>query len=340
MHLPANVTWSFTTVPMPPNEGPGGPILVIGSVANPFGRYYGEILRTEGLNLYTVTDISLVTATTLNSYDVVILGEMNLSASQVNMLTAWVTAGGNLIAMRPDKQLAGLLGITDAGAMLADRYLLINGSGPGAGLVNQTIQFHGAADRYTLGSATAVATLYSSATTATANPAVTLRSVGSSGGQAAAFTYDLARSVVYTRQGNPAWAGQERDGQAPIRSDDLYFGNAAGDPQPDWVDFNKITIPQADEQQRLLANLILHMNADRKPLPRLWYLPRGLKAAVVMTGDDHAGGGTAVRFNGYRTASTTGCSMANWECIRGTSYLYPELTSDQRSGSLVQHRRL
>ena len=33
------------------------------------------------------------------------------------------------------------------------------------------------------------------------------------GGQAAAFTYDLARSVVYTRQGNPAWAGQERDGE-------------------------------------------------------------------------------------------------------------------------------
>ena len=57
-----------------------------------------------------------------------------------------------------------------------------------------------------------IATLYSNATTATTNPAVTLRSVGASGGQAAAFTYDLARSVVYTRQGNPAWAGQERDG--------------------------------------------------------------------------------------------------------------------------------
>ena len=55
-------------------------------------------------------------------------------------------------------------------------------------------------------------------TTATANPAVTLRSVGANGGQAAAFTYDLARSVVYTRQGNPAWAGQERDGRGGRRS--------------------------------------------------------------------------------------------------------------------------
>ena len=99
------------------------------------------------------------------------------------------------------------------GHTLSEGYLLVNtATGPGSGIVNQTIQFHGTADRYTLGSATNVATLYSNATTATSNPAVTLRSVGANGGQAAAFTYDLARSIVYTRQGNPAWAGQERDG--------------------------------------------------------------------------------------------------------------------------------
>ena len=86
------------------------------------------------------------------------------------------------------------------------------------------MQYHGTADRYTLNGATAVATLYSNATTATPNPAVTLRSVGSSGGQAAAFTFDLARSVVYTRQGNPAWAGQERDGVVGIRPDDMFYG--------------------------------------------------------------------------------------------------------------------
>ena len=84
---------------------------------------------------------------------------------------------------------------------------------------------------------------------------MTLRSVGTNGGQAAAFTYDLAHSVVYTRQGNPAWAGQERDGTAPIRSDDLFFGAQPATRsrlgQPD-----KVAIPQADEQQRLLANLI------------------------------------------------------------------------------------
>ena len=177
-----------------------------------------------------------------------------MNAAQVSAVSGWVTAGGNLIAMRPDKQLAGLLGLTDAGTTLASAYLQVDtSSGAGSGIVGSTIQFHGTADRYTLNGATSVATLFSNATTSTGNPAVTLRSVGASGGQAAAFTFDLARSVVYTRQGNPAWAGQERDGVAGIRPDDLFYGARAGDVQPDWVDTNKIAIPQADEQQRLLA---------------------------------------------------------------------------------------
>jgi hypothetical protein len=68
------------------------------------------------------------------------------------------------------------------------------------------------------------------------------------------------------------------NGLAPIRAYDLFYGSASFDPQPDWIDFNKISIPQADEQQRLLANLILLMNMRRKPLPRFWYFPRGYKA--------------------------------------------------------------
>jgi len=124
------------------------------------------------------------------------------------------------------------------------------------------------------------------------------------------------------RQGNPAWAGQERDGTAPVRSDDLYFGAAASDSQPDWIDLNRVAIPQADEQQRLLVNLILLMNDGRRPFPRFWYLPRGLKAAVVMTGDDHGNGGTVGRFSEYLARSPAGCSVENWQCIRGTSYVY------------------
>ncbi len=307
-----------------PNQGPGGPILAISSAANPFSLYYAEILRAEGLNEFTVTDISAVSSTVLNSYDVVILGDMALTAGQATMLSNWVTAGGNLIAMHPDKQLAGLLGLTSTSNTLSNAYLLVNtASGPGAGIVNQTMQFHGSADLYALNGASAVATLYSNATTSTPNPAVTLNTVGTNGGKAAAFTYDLARSIVYTRQGDPAWTGQHRDGLTVVRSDDQYYGAASNDPQADWVDLNKVSIPQADEQQRLLANLITEMNQTKKPLPRFWYLPSGLKAAVVMTGDDHANGGTAGRWDQYIADSPPGCNVADWQCIRGTSYLFP-----------------
>ncbi|MPZ20455.1 MAG: DUF4082 domain-containing protein [Luteitalea sp.] len=321
--MAADFTWSFTTAaapPPPPTEGPGGPILAIGWSGNPFSRYYAEILRAEGLNAFTAMDISQVSATVLAAHDVVILGEMPLTSAQVTMLTNWVDGGGNLIAMRPTKSLAGLLGLSDSGGTLPEGYLAVDTNvPPGAGITAASMQYHGVADRYTVSGASTIATLYADASTPTVHPAVTLNSAGGSGGEAAAFTYDLAKSIIYTRQGNPAWSGQERDGFPPIRSDDLYFGGA----EPDWVDFDKIAIPQADEQQRLLANLINHMNIGRKPLPRFWYFPRGEKAAVVMTGDDHANNGTAGRFDIYKNNSPAGCNLDRWECVRGTSYIYP-----------------
>ena len=209
--LAADRTWTFTTAAPPgppPDEGAGGPILVIGKASNPFTRYYAEILRAEGLTQFTVKDVSTVTAATLASYDVAIVGDMSLTSAQATMLSTWVNGGGDLVAMRPDKQLAGLLGLTDAGATLSNAYLKVDTSAaPGRGIVGQTMQFHGAADRYALNGATSVADLYTTATAATTAPAVTMRNVGSQGGRAAAFTYDLAKSVVQTRQGNPAWAG-------------------------------------------------------------------------------------------------------------------------------------
>jgi len=315
------------------------PILVIGSSSNPFSNYYVEILRAEGLNSFEYKDLSDVSSTTLTDRRLVLLGAVALTSSEAGMFTTWVNNGGKLIAMRPDKQLASLLGLTDTAATLTDGYLLVNtAASPGKGIVNQTMQIHGAADRYTLAGASSIAALYSNAATATPHPAVSIRSVGSNGGEAAAFTYDLAFSIARTRQGNPAWSGQERDGITPIRSNDLFFGAAAFDQKPDWVDPNKIGIPQADEQQRLLANLMTHLLRDRIPLPRFWYLPFFKKAAVVLTGDDHAGGGTAGRFDSHSAASNPGCSIDNWECIRSTSYVFPNspLTNSQAVQYMAQ----
>jgi hypothetical protein len=310
--LASDFVWSFTTQALPPPL----PILLITRSGNKFTQYYQEILRAEGFNNFNVLDMTQVTDAVLAEYDVAILGEMPLTSTQVTRLSNWVGSGGNLIAMRPDKQLASLLGINDAASVRSDAYLLVNtAQQPGSGIVNQTIQYHSAADLYTLAGATQVATIYSSPTQATSNPAVTLRSVGTNGGQAAAFTFDLARSIVFTRQGNPAWAGQERDGFTPIRTNDLFF--------PDYVNLDKVAIPQADELQRLLGNMIISMNMDKSPLPRFWYFPNMKKAVILMTGDDHGTPeGTKSTFDLLIAESAPGCSNANWECYRATAWLY------------------
>ena len=61
---------------------------MISNAANPFSRYFAEILRAEGLNEFTATDISNVTPAVLNAHDVAILGDGALTAGQVTDISA------------------------------------------------------------------------------------------------------------------------------------------------------------------------------------------------------------------------------------------------------------
>ena len=94
-----------------PAQGPGGPVLVVTDPADAFGTYYAEILRAEGLNEFAVKSKAELSPATLAPYQVVLLARTSLSAAQASVLDGWVQGGGNLIAMRPDAQLAGLLGL-------------------------------------------------------------------------------------------------------------------------------------------------------------------------------------------------------------------------------------
>ena len=86
------------------------------------------------------------------------------------------------------------------------------------------------------------------------------------------------------------------------------------------------------------------MERDRLPLPRFWYLPRGEKAVVVMSGDDHsptqAPGGTASHFDRFKQLSPAGCVVANWECIRVDVVHLPEQRPHERAGERLPRRRL
>ena len=91
-----------------PGAGPGssGPVLLVTTAANPYSRYYTEILKAEGLNHYQVVDLAQVTPALLAQHDLVLLGETPLTDAQVTVLSDWTNGGGRLIAMRPDKKLA------------------------------------------------------------------------------------------------------------------------------------------------------------------------------------------------------------------------------------------
>ena len=165
---------------------------------------------------------------------------------------------------------------------MTDPYLRIDAAQPaGQGLPAATLQIHGAADRYTQSGGTTIAALYSNAATATAHPAVTLDSTG----RAAAWTYDLARNVVMTRQGNPANANLDVDGDGVLRTIDLFQGSGGGAP---WVNRDRIPVPQADVQQRLFARLVRQLLDGVMPLPQLWYFPGDEKTMMILTGDAHA----------------------------------------------------
>ncbi len=173
-------------------------------------------------------------------------------------LTGWVNGGGNLIAMRPDKQLAGLLGLTDAGTTLANAYLQVD-TGTAAGrrhrrqhdpVPRHRRPLH--AERRDVGRD---ALLERDDRDDEPGRDAALGRRRAAARQRRSPTTSRARSSTRARGTRPGRA-RSATASSGIRPDDLFYGAQAGDVQPDWIDTNKIAIPQADEQQRLLVNLI------------------------------------------------------------------------------------
>ena len=291
--LAADVSWSFTTEASPPQ------MLVVTSTANPFGSYLGEILRNEGLNAFTTIDVAFLSPALLSGFDVVLLGETPLNAAQVSTLTGWVNGGGNLIAMRPDKQLAGLLGLTDAGGDALERLPEGRHDVPrrDAGIVGQhdPVPRHGRplhAQRRHGG-----------------RDAVLERDDGDDqpGRDAALGRLERrpgggvhVRPRPLGRLHAPGQPGLGRPGARRRRRDPArrhVLRRQAGDVQPTGSTRTRSRSRRRTSSSGCCVNLITLMERDKMPLPRFWYLPRGEKAVVVMSGDDHSprrlAGGTA-----------------------------------------------
>jgi hypothetical protein len=253
------------------------PILIL-ATENDFGTYTGEILKTEGFNEFKIdslTDVK-VTASYLKKFDLVILSESEVGQPAKDMLHEFVKSGGNLIAFRPHLSLSDIFGISPAGGNIDEGYIGIDTTTQeGRALVPKTLQFHGLADEYISKRGSAIATFYRDSGTKSEFPAVVSNSYGK--GHAIAFLYNLPKSIVYTRQGNPLFSGIEKDGIPGLRPMDLFTDG--------WLDASNSAINQADEQMTLLSHCIEKMNTYTKPLPRFWYFPDTLKCLVTLTND-------------------------------------------------------
>ena len=57
-----------------------------------------------------------------------------------------------------------------------------------------------------------------------------------------------------------------------------------------------------------------------------------------MTGDDHGERRHRGPLRPVRAAQPAGCSVADWECIRGTSYIYPNTPLTNAQAAAYERR--
>jgi hypothetical protein len=250
---------------------------------NPFGRYLLEILKAEGFGNLRTLALDAVTLGGLRECDAVIVSKTPLTDAEASLFRDYVLEGGNLVAMRPDAKLDDLFGIARSEGTTTEGYVKIEGDPAIAGGLETatSLKMHGDSDHFREGKdAVRVASLHGSDDGNTGFAAVLRASRGK--GNAAAFSYDLAKCIVYLRQGNPAWAGQEHDGIPGVRSGDLFYDAATS---TSWNDASRSGILQADEQMRLLSRILESFCAGKTPLPRFWYFPDAKKSVLIVTGD-------------------------------------------------------
>jgi large repetitive protein len=258
-------------------KGPDSPVLLLATDAG-YGTYTGEILRSQGFNEFVLDSLSgkEVTSSFLSGFDLVILAESTVGPQGKEMIREYVKKGGNLIAFCPDRELAELFGILPDSGNISEGYIRINtATEQGKFLTGKLLQFHGTADKYSLDGGIPIATLLADKVANEGFPAVVSHNYEK--GHTVAFLYNLPKSIVYTRQGNPLFAGIEKDSIPGLRGMDMFTDG--------WVDTSNNTINQADVQMTLFSHCIEQMSDYTGPLPRFWYFPDTLKCLVTLTND-------------------------------------------------------
>ena len=240
------------------------------------------------------------------------------------MFSNWVTAGGNLIAMRPDKKLASLLGLTDASATLADAL-------PAGQHRFRARHRHRQPDDAVPRHGGSLHALAARPRSRRSIPTRDHRDHAIRRSRSAASERRRAGGGLHLRPGAlgrlhpPGQSGLVGPGARRHRRRSAPTTCSSAAPSRTTSTSTKVAIPQADEQQRLLANLItVHERRSQ-----------AAAEVLVSAARPEGGGGDDRRRSRATTAppaastSTTansplGCSVADWECVRGDVLHLPE----------------
>ncbi|MBN1435462.1 MAG: hypothetical protein JW936_00155 [Sedimentisphaerales bacterium] len=268
------------------SNSPSGPNLYLcirsDQPENIYGRFVGEILRSEGLNGFVLHDIDRDGWPEVHDGDMVVLTRCFLRKSEIEWLIHGVDGGANVVCIHPSRMLLAEFGWETETRVAYPGWIRVAEGRPGGG---RSLQTHVPISRYSVSGDTddweLVADIAeadktdSESDSGGSNPAIVWRKQG--GGAIAFFFYDLPKAVARIRFGNADLASLETLGFR-------WWWPHAADLYTDHVDDEIISVPQADYHCQLLAGVLTEM--CKYPLARLWYYPEtSQRSAAIFQSD-------------------------------------------------------
>ncbi len=253
--------------------------------------YITEILRRAGLFFEQLSPDLLPSIVRRTDRPLVLLaGNLPLTSSQRDTLTAWVKQGGALVGIGGTSGLGEVFGVTGESPLAEGWMKVTAGDHPvTAGLRSSLHVFGGYAVKP--GSATSLAAV-GSGIRSSQGSAVLENRFGKGG--AVLLAPDLIFSIVHMQQGLPVLQDGRAapDGSAPLddgilKAEDGLVLDWQRDRQPVAPGgLPGFLEPVSDELREIILRSIFHL-AQRQDvaLPVLWYWPRGLKAVGHMSHD-------------------------------------------------------
>lgn len=245
---------------------------------NAYGPFLAEILKSEGLNGFTVIDLDSSSFPDFQPDDLVVLSRCFLKNREMDLLLKAVSAGTRAVCIQPSFNLASRFGWAPQKRVCHPGWVRIRDGYPGSGTPIQThLPVVLYKPRDSCKEVKVVADAVDAGWRETGHAAAVKQAFGS--GKVALFFYDLPKAVARIRFGEPELASYFTEGLLwscyPWPAD-LFMGH---------VDKRVLHVPQADLHGQLLAKVLTDISPY--PLARLWYYEKPEhRAAAVFTSDD------------------------------------------------------